>query len=221
MSDAPIFHELARRLLADEANSGAQPKESEATFLLVYEKLRKQLSAPIGADGFREIAIRALILAKPEFTGLGPVTVLPDGRLHGFNGAGYQSDSSGRIQDGTAFIAQLLNGLIAFIGSTVMRSLVKDIYPGIQGISEAQTVDEPESRTLFLEVLTEVDRLRSVSERLDAVAEASTTLSEGLMRVSASIRNIAATLQVFAIIKNGSKELSEMSDDPPINQYVM
>ena len=58
--------DLARSLVAREADSSATSLQTEPASVRVYERLRRQLGAPVGTDGFQSLASRALALARSE-----------------------------------------------------------------------------------------------------------------------------------------------------------
>jgi hypothetical protein len=58
--------DLARSLVASEADAAMTSLHSEPATVRVYERLRRQLGAPVGTDGFQVLASRALALAKSE-----------------------------------------------------------------------------------------------------------------------------------------------------------
>jgi hypothetical protein len=71
-------------------------------------------------------------------------------------------------------------------------------------------------------MLQEVNRLRSVSDRLQSLADSHPAVGDGLVGISGNIRDIAAILDVFAVIKRRSDGPHE--DDPIIQEtpnYVM
>ena len=51
------------------------------------------------------------------------------------------------------------------------------------------------------EILNEVEQLHRVSDRLDSLAEQHPTVSEGLAKISRSVRNTATLLEVLVRIK--------------------
>jgi len=52
-----------------------------------------------------------------------------------------------------------------------------------------------------LEILNEIEQLHGVSDRLDALAEQHSPVSDGLAKISTSVRNIAILLEVMVRIK--------------------
>src|ERR1019366_1172541 len=83
MIDAPESRDLARRLLAWEADAGETCEPMKPVALRVYEKLRRRLSALAGVAGFQSLALRALTQAKSEAPDLWAVEVAADGSLQG------------------------------------------------------------------------------------------------------------------------------------------
>jgi hypothetical protein len=58
--------DLARILVASEADASTSSLHPEAATVRVYERLRRQLASPVGIDGFHALASRALALAKSQ-----------------------------------------------------------------------------------------------------------------------------------------------------------
>ena len=52
-----------------------------------------------------------------------------------------------------------------------------------------------------LDILNEVEKLHGVSDRLDALAEQHSPISDGLAKISTSVRNSAILLEVMVRIK--------------------
>src|ERR1035441_8175451 len=83
--------DLARSLVACEADASTSLHAEPAT-VRVYERLRRQLGAPVGTDGFQALASRALALAKSESPRLSAVQLTANGGLRGLGGGGSDSD---------------------------------------------------------------------------------------------------------------------------------
>jgi len=75
--------DLARSLVAREADASATSLHTEPATVRVYEKLRRQLGSPVGVDGFQAIASRALALAKSQTPRLSAVQITENGGLRG------------------------------------------------------------------------------------------------------------------------------------------
>ena len=63
--------DLARSLVAGEADASTTSLHAEPATVRVYERLRRQFGAPVGTDGFQALASRALALAKAESPQIG------------------------------------------------------------------------------------------------------------------------------------------------------
>src|SRR6202161_3357445 len=85
--------DLARSLVASEADASTTSLQTEPATVRVYERLRRQLGAPVGVDGFQALASRALALAKSESPRLNAVRVTEDGGLHGLGEVESQTDA--------------------------------------------------------------------------------------------------------------------------------
>src|SRR5580704_11083081 len=85
--------ELARNLIASEAEESTASLQAQPATVRVYEKLRRQLGSPVGVDGFHALASRALALAKMESPGLGAVQIAANGGLWGLGEVESQADT--------------------------------------------------------------------------------------------------------------------------------
>ena len=100
--------DLARSLVASEAEASTTALETEPASVRVYERLRRQLSAKVGVGGFQALASRALALAKSQSPRLSAVQVTATGGLRGFGEAESQTDAEEDGEAGIILIAQLL-----------------------------------------------------------------------------------------------------------------
>jgi hypothetical protein len=88
---------------------------------------------------------------------------------------------------------------------------VQDVFP------ELDVSFEPDTATPFDIILQEVNRLRSVTERLTSLAARNPAVEEGLMSISENIRDIATILDVFVVVKDRpAGELTEQT-----SKYLM
>ena len=78
--------------LSREADAARTSLHAEPATVRVYERLRRQLGAPVGVAGFQALASRALALAKSESPKLGAVQVTANGGLRGLGEVESQSD---------------------------------------------------------------------------------------------------------------------------------
>lgn len=125
----PPLRSLALRLLASESETGAEANVASA--VRVCEKLGAIISKLAGAAGYRSLLARALVLAQAEVPWLMTVSILPDGKLAGFEG-----DEAGAVSDpmrrgGAILIAQLLGLLHTFIGEPLTLQLLKEAWTDV------------------------------------------------------------------------------------------
>jgi hypothetical protein len=110
--------DLARSLVASEATANTTVLEPEPASVRVYERLRRQLGAPVGVDGFQALASRALALAKSESPRLNAVQVTANGGLRGLGEVESQTDADEDGEVGIILIAQLLGLFLTLLGET-------------------------------------------------------------------------------------------------------
>jgi len=137
MLPPPMTREWARNLVASEAVASTTSGQTEPATVLVYEKLRRQLCAPVGLDGFRALASRALALARSEAPSLSAARISEDGTLEGLAEFEPRIDidrvRAGEFpagKEGTALIARLLSLLYIFLGEALTLSLLGHAWPG-------------------------------------------------------------------------------------------
>jgi hypothetical protein len=124
--------DLARHLLALEADAGEAREPTESMPLRVYEKLRRRLCALAGVAGFHSLASRALTLAKSEAPDLAAVQIAPDGTLQ-LGKPDLQMDVvRNKAGEGeTVLIARLLGLLLIFLGEALTMNLISDLWPDL------------------------------------------------------------------------------------------
>jgi hypothetical protein len=196
MLPPPMTREWARNLVASEAVASTTSGQTEPATVLVYEKLRRQLCAPVGLDGFHALASRALALAKSEAPMLNAVQITSDARLRGLDEPESQTVPAQDGELGVVLIAHLLGLFLTFLGAATTRRLVQDVFPLIDAPAE------PDTTTPFEIIREEVDQLRSVSERLASLADQHPAVEDGLVSISENIRDIATILNIFVIVKD-------------------
>ena len=210
-----MMRKWALDLLTLETGAGATSLQTEHATLLVYEKLRRQLCAPVGVDGFYAVASRALAQAKSEAPRLSPVEVTTEGCLRGLDELETKADPAQDDGVGVVLIAHLLGVFLTFLGAATMRRLVQDVFP----LLEAPT--EPDTSTPFAFISKEVRELRNVSDRLEGLASKHPAVEDGLVSVAGNIRDIATILDVFVVVKSSPDGLREGDIHQQTMRYLM
>ena len=218
--------DLARSLVACEADASTSLHAEPAT-VRVYERLRRQLGAPVGTDGFQALASRALALAKAESPGLSAVQVTANGGLRGLGEVESQTDADGEV--GIILIAQLLGLFLTFLGEATTLRLIEDLRLQVDVTTESATTredtiasaaDGPAMAAAFEDLLLEIDRLRSVSKHIETLADKHPGMEDGLVSVAGNIRSIAAVLDIFTLIRSKAGGPEEDAPDLQTNRYM-
>ena len=203
--------DLARGLVARETDPSTSSLHTEPASVRVYERLRRQLGAPVGVGGFQALASRALALAKAESPRLIAVQVTANGCLHGLDEVESQTDADEAGEAGILLIAQLLGLFLTFLGEATTLRLIEDLRLQVDVRTESATILESEKSSAgaetfvaeaFEDLLLEIDRLRSVSEHIEALAATNPGMEDGLVSVATNIRSIATVLDVFTLIRS-------------------
>jgi hypothetical protein len=220
-------HDLARNLVASEADASTVSLQTGPAAVRVYERLRRQLGAPVGVGGFQALASRALALAKSESPQLGAVQIAANGDLRGLGEVESHAQEGGEA--GIILIAQLLGLFLTFLGEATTLRLVEDLRLQVDVRSESATiaeettpsaVDEAARVAVFEDLLLEIDRLRSVSEHIETLADRHPEMEEGLMSVAGNLRSIATVLDVFTLIRSkagGSQDTPNLQTNRYMN----
>ncbi len=221
--------DLARRLVAREADASATSPHTQPAAVRVYEKLRRQLGASVGTDGFQALASRALALAKSESPRLGAVQLTADGGLRGLGAAQFRTGSDEEGEVGIILIAELLGLFLAFLGAATTLRLIEDLRlqvaveaeaPTTPGDTAAPAADGPEMAAAFGDLLRDIDRLRSVGDHIEAMANQHTDMELGLVSAAGNIRSIATVLDVFVLIRSKAGGSLGEAPLPPTNGYM-
>jgi len=221
--------DLARSLVASEAEASTAALETEPASVRVYESLRRQLSAKVGVGGFQALASRALALAKSQSPRLSAVQVTANGGLLGFGEAESQTDAEEDGEAGIILIAQLLGLFLTFLGEATTLRLIEDLRLQVDVKTEAATnpedatasaADVPIIAAAFEDLLREIDRLRSVSERIATLADKHPGMEDGLTSVAGNIRSIATVLDVFTLIRSKAGGPQEEAPNLETNLYM-
>jgi len=221
--------ELARSLVASEADATPTSLHTEPATVRVYEKLRRQLGAPVGPDGFQTLASRALALAKSESPRLRAVQITANGALRGLGEVESQADADEDGEAGVILIAQLLGLFLTFLGEATTLRLIEDLRLQVEVRTESaattanatqSAADGPAMAMAFEDLLREIDRLRSVSDHIETLADKHPGMEDGLASVAGNIRSIAAVLDVFTLIRSKAGGSQEEAPDLRTNRYM-
>jgi hypothetical protein len=222
-------HDLARILVAREADASGTSLHAEPATVRVYERLRRKLGAPMGVDGFQALASRALALAKSQSPRLSAVQVTANGGLRGLGEVESQADGDGDGEAGIILIAQLLGLFLTLLGEATTLSLIEDLRLQVDASTEpartaghtiASAADGPVMAAAFEDLLLEIDRLRSVSEHIETLADRHPGMEDGLVSVAGNIRSIATVLDVFTLIRSKAGGPQDETTDLETNRYM-
>src|ERR1035441_10061826 len=202
---------LARSLVACEADASTTSLQTGPATVRVYERLRRQLGAPVGVDGFQALASRALALAKSESHRLNAVQGTANGGLRGLGEGESHTEADEDGEAGIILIAQLLGLFLTLLGEATTLSLIEDLRLQVDVRAErgtttedttAPAADGPVMAAAFEDLLQEIDRLRSVSKKIEILADKHPGMQDGLVSVAGNIRSIAAVLDIFTLIRS-------------------
>jgi hypothetical protein len=221
--------DLARSLVASEAEAPSTSLLAQPATVRVYERLRRQLGAPVGVDGFQALASRALALAKSESPRLSSVQLTANGILRGLGEVESQTDADEDGEAGITLIAQLLGLFLTFLGEATTLRLIEDLRLQVEVRTEPDTAtaettnsaaDGPAMTAAFEDLLLEIDRLRKVSNRLETLADKHPGMEDGLVSVAGNIRSIATVLDVFTLIRSKAGGSQEDAPNLQTNRYM-
>jgi len=123
----------------------------------------------------------------------------------------------------------LLGLFLTFLGEATTLRLIEDLRLQGEVIKESATLRESEGFSAadeaflaktFENLLVEIDRLRSVSENVEALAATHPGMEDGLASVAASIRNIATVLDVFTLIRSRAGGPQDELPNLQTNRYM-
>ena len=221
--------DLARSLVASEADANTTSLHTEPATLRVYERLRRQLGSSVGTDGFHALASRALALAKSESPRLSAVQITANGGLRGLGGVEFQTVADEDGEAGITLIAQLLGLFLTLLGEATTLRLIEDLRLQVDVSREsamtaedttASAADGPAIAAVFEDLLLEIDRLRSVSDHIETLADKHPGMEDGLVSVAGNIRSIATILDVFTLIRSNAGGPKEEQPNLQTNLYM-
>jgi hypothetical protein len=206
MPPPPMIRDWARELITFEIDADSLQAQSELATLRVYEKLRRNLCAPVGVDAFHALASRALYLAKSQFPSLSAANVAENGGLNGLGKCEDPINAENDSEVGITLIAQMLRLFVTLVGEAAMFRLLEDAVVPVATNSKSDATEESKSAPgtnylgPFKDISLEADQLRLVSERLETLTDVYHGIDE-LMSVAGNIRSIANALDVFTLIR--------------------
>jgi hypothetical protein len=221
--------DLARSLVASETEASTPSLQTQPATVRVYERLRRQLGLPMGVDAFHALASRALALAKTESPGFSAVQIAENGSLRGLGEADSNTDADMDAESGVILIAQLIGLFLTFLGEATTLRLLEDLRfqadDGAESVTAITTSTDLEVERLVLaetfgDLLLEIGRLRSVSERIENLADNHPGMEEGLCSAAGNIRSIATILDVFTLIRSKAGGPQEDAPNPETNRYM-
>ena len=221
--------DLARSLVASEADASTTSLHSEPATVRVYERLRRQLGSPVGVDGFQALASRALALAKSQMPRLSAVQVTANGGLRGLGKVESQTDADENGEAGIILIAQLLGLFLTLLGEATTLRLIEDLrlQADVSPVSArtredtiASAADGPVMAAAFEDLLREIDRLRSVSKNIEILADKHPGMQDGLVSVAGNIRSIATVLDIFTLIRSKAGGPQDETPNLQTNLYM-
>jgi hypothetical protein len=221
--------DLARSLVSSETDASASSLQTWPATIRVYERLRRQLSAPVGAGSFQALASRALALAKSQSSRLSGVHITANGGLRGLDEAESQTNMDEDSEAGIILIAQLLGLFLTFLGEATTLSLLEDLRlqvvvekePAISiQDTSARESNGPAIAAAFEDLMLEIDRLRTVGEHIEILAEKHPGMEDGLVSVAGNIRSMAAVLDIFTLIRSKAGGSQEDAIDPETNRFM-
>ena len=123
----------------------------------------------------------------------------------------------------------VLGLFLIFLGEATTLRLIEDLRLQIDvGTDSATTTEDttayaadgPVMAAPFEDLLLEIDRLRSVSERIETLAPKHPGMEDGLVSVAGNIRTIATVLDVFTFIRSKAGGSEEGAAPPQTNGYM-
>jgi len=149
--------------------------------------------------------------------------------LRGFGDVDSQMDAGEDSEAGIVLIAQLLGLFLTFLGEATALRLIEDLRLQVDVRTEAALnpkdttaapTDGPAMSAAFEDLLRETGRLRSVSDRIETLADKHPGMEDGLISVAGNIRSIATVLDVFTLIRSKAGGPQEELPNLETNLYM-
>jgi hypothetical protein len=184
---------------------------------------------PLELMVFRRSYLARWLWRRSESPRLRAVHVTANGDLHGLGEVESQPDTEENGEAGIILIAQLLGLFLTFLGEATTLRLIEDLRLQAEVRTESATTiadttgsaaDGAAMAAAFEDLLLEIDRLRSVSEHIQTLADKHPGMEDGLVSVAGSIRSIATVLDVFTLIRSkagGSQDAPNLETNRYMN----
>jgi hypothetical protein len=166
------------------------------------------------------LASRALRLSKSEYPKLGAVQLTADGTLDGLGEVEWQTDEDQNGEVGVVLIAQLLGLFLIFLGEPTTLRLTESLDLQLEIGPESDATDSAAAGAPE-DLLREADRLRSGSDRIQALLHKHPGIGDRLVSVAGEIRKLAMVLDIFAFAPRASEGRQEGPSRRPLKGYVM
>jgi hypothetical protein len=123
----------------------------------------------------------------------------------------------------------LLGLFLTFLGEATTLRLIEDLRLQVDIRTESGTTtarstnsesNGPVMAAAFEDLLLEIDRLRSVGEHIETLADKHPGMEDGLVSVAGNIRSIASVLDVFTLIRSKAGGSQEDAPNPQTNGYL-
>jgi hypothetical protein len=157
------------------------------------------------------------------------VQITANGALRGLGEVESHADADEDGEAGVILIAQLLGLFLTFLGEATTLCLIEDLRLQVEVGTESATAtatatqsaaDGPAMAMAFEDLLREIDRLRSVSDHIETLADKHPGMEDGLASVAGNIRSIATVLDVFTLIRSKAGGSQEEAPDLRTNRYM-
>jgi hypothetical protein len=157
------------------------------------------------------------------------VQITANGALRGLGEVESQADADEDGEAGVILIAQLLGLFLTFLGEATTLRLIEDLRLQVEVVTEPASTaadanqsaaDAPAMAMAFEDLLLEIDRLRSVSDHIETLADKHPGMEDGLASVAGNIRSIATVLDVFTLIRSKAGGSQEEAPDLRTNRYM-
>jgi hypothetical protein len=86
--------------------------------------------------------------------------------------------------------------------------------------TSARESNGPAIAAAFEDLMLEIDRLRTVGEHIEILAEKHPGMEDGLVSVAGNIRSMAAVLDIFTLIRSKAGGSQEDAIDPETNRFM-